>query len=246
MGQKLPNNAVLVTTDVVGLYTNVPQAERIKATAEALNERQTVGVPTPFLTRLLELVLQENIFENDSKLYRQQIGTSMGSKPAPDYANIFMARVMDPQINVIAQKYTEGNIPLNILKCSLDDIFAIFVGTTQNLHKFIEDIDKIHPAIKFTMSHTSIQDEDLRTRSSCPEQQPIPFLDTSISIKEGKKIYRPLQETNRPKPLLIDKFLPPKPNHTKYSILPSLENTENMFRGRTKKLKVTGTKRFFD
>ena len=134
------------------------------------------------MTRLLELVLKENIFEHDSKIYRQQIG----SKPAPDYANIFMARVIDPHIRSVAQKYTEGNIPLNILKLFLDDIFTIFIGTTKNLHKFFEEINKIHPAITLTMSQTSIPEEDLENRCSCLKQRSIPFLDTSLSIKEGQ------------------------------------------------------------
>ena len=52
-------------------------------------------------------------------MYRQNIGTSMGSKPAPDYSDIFMARRIDPFIKQLAKIYTEGNVSLRILKLFL-------------------------------------------------------------------------------------------------------------------------------
>jgi hypothetical protein len=110
----------------------------------------------------------------------------MGSKPAPDFSNIFMARRIDIEIGKIAKKYTEGNISLKLFKRFLDDILAIFIGSTKSLHKFIKEINQIHPAIKITMSHTSIIGEDNDSRCSCPEQKSIPYLDTSLSIKNGK------------------------------------------------------------
>ena len=185
---------------MVGLFTNIPQKDETNATREALEERVQKGVPTYFIERLLELVLKYNIFEFDSKMYRQDIGTSMGSKPAPNYSDIFMARRIDPSIKQLAKIYTEGNVSLRILKRFLDDIFSIFVGTTKNLHKFIEENNKIHHAIKFTMSHTSIINEDTNLRCSCPPQHSIPFLDISLSIENGRistDLYKKLTDRNQ-------------------------------------------------
>ena len=50
---------------------------------------------------LLELVLKNNIFEFDEELFIQLIGTAMGTRPAPSYANIFMARNIDKNITRI-------------------------------------------------------------------------------------------------------------------------------------------------
>ena len=53
----------------------------------------------------------------------------MGIKPAPPYANNFMARKTDPKLVEIAQKYNEsGKITLKLFKRFLDDIFVIFAG----------------------------------------------------------------------------------------------------------------------
>ena len=41
------------------------------------------------------------------------------------------------------------------MKRFLDDIFLIFLGTTEKLHQFFKEINEIHPNIKFTMLHTT-------------------------------------------------------------------------------------------
>ena len=42
----LPANSVLLTCDVIGLFTNIPQNDGIKAAEEALEERESKEVPT--------------------------------------------------------------------------------------------------------------------------------------------------------------------------------------------------------
>ena len=48
-------------------------------------------------------LLQYNIFEHDYTPYRQQIRKSMGSKPPPNFSNIFMARRINYEIRKIAK-----------------------------------------------------------------------------------------------------------------------------------------------
>ena len=114
----LPDNAVLVSVDVSALYTNIPQMEGIEAVKEALEERKHPEVPTEFLIKLLEIILKFNIFEFNSELFLQLIGTAMGTKPAPSYANIFMARRIDNTIEKIAAKFGDGVHPIRFLKIS--------------------------------------------------------------------------------------------------------------------------------
>ena len=78
-------------------------------------------VPTGFIIRLLELLLNNNIFEFNSELFLQLIGTAMGTRPAPSYANIFMAKKIDPVIKDLANRI--DNDPLCFFKRFLDDIF---------------------------------------------------------------------------------------------------------------------------
>ena len=86
---------ILVTIDVTGLYSNIPMDDGIKACKDILENSDNPDALNCLILELLELVLKNNIFEFDDKLYRQEIGTAMGCRPAPDYANIFMAQIDD-------------------------------------------------------------------------------------------------------------------------------------------------------
>ena len=135
----------------------------------------------------------------------------MGSKPAPSYANIFMAKTIDGQFWKISEKYTEnGSIPLKFMKRFLDDIFLIFQGSIINLHSFFEEINQIHPYIKFTMTHTTPKSAQVQpAQCSCDQLDSIPFLDTLCEIKNGKietDLYR--KSTDRNQYLLMNSCHP--------------------------------------
>ena len=81
----------------------------------------------------------------------------MVSKLAPKYANEFMARNIDMKLRQVAEKYTENaEIAMKHMKRFPDDIFLVFLGSIQSLHMFFDEISSIHPNIKFTMSHTTL------------------------------------------------------------------------------------------
>ena len=71
---------------------------------EGLNGRNNPEVPTEFLTKLMEIILKNNIFNFHDEMWRQEVGCAMGSKPAPSYANIFMAKKIDDAIIIAAQE----------------------------------------------------------------------------------------------------------------------------------------------
>ena len=90
---KLPKNAMIATFDVTNLFTIIPQEEGMQLTREALNKRKNQSVPTEFIVRLLDIVLSETIFQFSDQIFKQNVGTSMGSNPAPHFADIFMANI---------------------------------------------------------------------------------------------------------------------------------------------------------
>ena len=54
-----------------------------EARQEAQQKGEQQEVPTEFIIRILEIILENNIFEFDSQLYRQNIGAALGCKPIP-------------------------------------------------------------------------------------------------------------------------------------------------------------------
>ena len=62
----VPENDILITVDVVGLYSSIPHQAGLKATEEALEKSENEN----FLVKMAEFVLDNNIFEFNSKVYR--------------------------------------------------------------------------------------------------------------------------------------------------------------------------------
>ena len=157
---------------------------------------------TEFLIRLIELVLKHNIFEFNNQLFQQLIGTAMGTKCAPNYSNIFMAKKIDPEILRIAINHGDGTFPIRMFKRFLDDIIMIWCGSVERLHEFIKEINTINPSIQFTLSHTFLP-SDMVTHipgCQCERISSLPFLDTSLSIQDGKitaDLYRKPTDKNQ-------------------------------------------------
>ena len=180
---------MLVTMDVSSLFTVIPQTEGADCLEQKLNMRENQQVPTSFLIRILNICNEFNIFQFNGDLYQQRIGSGMGARPTPPYANIFMATKIDPEIHRIAEELgSDGSMSLRLLKRFLDDLFMIFIGNSKKLHEFFNKLNQIHPSIKLTMNHTKINNELEQTQWSCSPNSEIPFLDTSCSIENGKSV----------------------------------------------------------
>ena len=140
---QLPPNSFPVLIDVTGLYSNIPLTEGIKCFEDALNTRKYNTTPTSLLVSLLTLVLTLNIFEFGDKLFQQLLGTAMGTRVAPTFANIFMAMI-DSKIS---------NCETENIHFFKRFIFIIWTGTEEQFLKFMDKINNLHSTIKFTHSY---------------------------------------------------------------------------------------------
>ena len=107
-GPKLPDNSLLVSMDVIGLYDNIPNYEGIESLGEALEERKDPKVPTWFIQRMMEVVLKLNLFKFHDATYLQKVGVAMAIHPAPNYADTIMARRVDNQILEIIERFLKS------------------------------------------------------------------------------------------------------------------------------------------
>ena len=119
----------------------------------------------------------------------------MGSRPAPSYANIFMAKKIDP----IIYEINNWANPLLFFKRFLDDIFLVYTGCLKNLHLFPSELNNIHPTIKFTMTHTT-PSRTLNPECGCETSESLAFWDTLCTIENGKivtDLYRKKTDRNQ-------------------------------------------------
>ena len=112
-------------------------------------------MPTEFLVRMPENVLKLNIFEFDKKLFLQIIGRAMGTVCAPPYANIFMNKIDKLLKNLATDISKDIEDPIRLFKRFLDDIFIVWKGSFEDLQTFLQEINSLHPTIKFTAEFTS-------------------------------------------------------------------------------------------
>ena len=73
---KLPDDIILCTGDVVGLFPKIPQNEVLSALRKRLDLRQEKNVTTSTLAELAEVVLKNNIFTFKEKNFKAKAGYS--------------------------------------------------------------------------------------------------------------------------------------------------------------------------
>ena len=61
---------------------------------------------------------------------------------------------IDTSIYNLAKEMNTTEDPIILLKRFLDDLFLIWRGKVQDLEAFLEQINNLHPTIKFTSSYT--------------------------------------------------------------------------------------------
>ena len=113
----------------------------------------------------------------------------MGTRMAPSYANLFMAKLEEDLLAwTSARPHTWWRY--------IDDIFAIWEHGRESLMTFLDQINSFHPSIKFT-AETSTQQ--------------VSFLDTTV-ILEGNNIHTDLYT----KPTDTHQYLSPDSCHPKH------------------------------
>ena len=145
----IPENAILVAADVVGLYPNIPHSAAIKALSNMLEAREHKAVSTEDLVKMARFVLENNYFEFNGDVKKQISGTAIGTKFAPPYACIFMD---DLETKFLQSQSLQPLVWFRYI----DDIFFIWTHGNDKLEKFLDDLNSFDNNIKFT--HESSKD----------------------------------------------------------------------------------------
>ena len=69
--KNIPDSAILVTADAVGLYPSIPQEARLRALEEVLDRREEKMISTEDLVKMAEFVLKNNYFEFNGQVKHQ-------------------------------------------------------------------------------------------------------------------------------------------------------------------------------
>ena len=159
---ELPENAIMFCFDVVKLYPSIPRKEGMEACEVALKSRTSSGISTAAVQSMVSTVLENNVFEFNGKEYVQTDGIAIGSKLGRNFACTYM-RQWDEKL------LSHHKQPL-FYKRYIDDGFGIWMHGLDELQKFNEVANKIHPNIKVELRWSKSQ---------------IEFLDTWVKLVDG-------------------------------------------------------------
>ena len=143
----LPDDVILCTVDVVGLYPNIPHDEGLIAMRKALDLRKDKRISTESLIELAECVLKNNIFEHNLSFYKQLRGTAIGTKMAPPYAIIFLGDLEE-------RFFSDCDISPLLWWRYINDIFMLWQHGEKELKKFLEILNSYHSTIKFIANYS--------------------------------------------------------------------------------------------
>ena len=166
----LPENAILVTADVTSLYTNIPHEDGIEAVIHYMHKYQHLlppDAPPPQVVRIiLDFILKHSNFQFMEEHILQIAGTSMGTRMAPPYANLFMGK--EERKTLLAFLHL-----IYLWKRFIDDIFFIFFGTHQELQDLMLFMNSINPTIKYTFTYS---------------HDTVSFLDVQVYVSKTRKL----------------------------------------------------------
>jgi len=162
-GSKIDNNQVLVSFDVVSLFTNVPlDLALLSIERRWTHIERSTKIPKNELLTAVRFVLSSTYFTFNNIIYKQTYGTPMGSPLSPIIADIVM---QDLETNVL----NSINIHLPFYYRYVDDI--VFATQDTKVNYILETFNNYHQRIKFT-----VEKENNRCLS---------FLDLLLIVKDN-------------------------------------------------------------
>ncbi len=190
----LEDDEVLVSFDVVALFTNTPIPETLDIVRSRLENDKTLKNRTRLtvddIIELLGLVLNTTYFVFRGQIYKQKFGAAMGSPVSPIIANLFME---DLEQKAIAT--APDHCKPKFWKRYVDDVAsAVKRGQSENLKDHLNTIDPTD-SIKFTYEEET---------NGC-----MPFLDTLMKHEDDGSI----SFTVYRKPTHTDQYLNFKSHH---------------------------------
>ena len=89
----VPQNTLLVSFDVISLYSNISHTLGIEAISywlDRFGDEIPCRFKKEFILDAIQFILENNTFEFNNTFYRQIKGTAMGTKVAPTYATLIV------------------------------------------------------------------------------------------------------------------------------------------------------------
>ena len=136
---------VLVSFDVVSLFTNVPLDFTINIIVDHIYKQESrPAYDKKTFKKLLEIATT-GIFMYQDNYFQQKDGVMMGSPLGPTLANFWLACFR----KITSRQFWQASLPILYLPY-VDDIFCMFRSGTSH-EPFLSKLNDFHPNLKITL-----------------------------------------------------------------------------------------------
>ena len=90
--EPIPKNCILFFFDVCKLYPSAPKKEGLQACKEALDKRILPLIDTTYVLKIIETVLENNVFQFGGNHFIQTEGVAIGSRLGKNFACTYMRK----------------------------------------------------------------------------------------------------------------------------------------------------------
>jgi hypothetical protein len=133
----------LLTLDIKDLYVNIPTKETINITRTQLMKHNSIDV-TNQIINLLEVILGQNYFTYDDKIYQPHLGVAMGSPLSGTVAEIFIQNLENSHINQLLESQS-----ITFYSRYVDDILIIYDSLHTNAKTILQYANTVHKNLQF-------------------------------------------------------------------------------------------------
>ena len=162
-----PSSVFLCSFNISSLFTNVPLAETIQISADALysSEHPPASFPRQIFVELMEMATSSVEFSFNDIMHCQIDGVAMGSPLGPALANIFVGYYEPKRFQTTSKPEMYYHY--------MDDTFIVF-SKEDKCDLFLDSLNSLHPSLRFTFEKKS--------------NLALPFLDVLVEKSPSKFI----------------------------------------------------------
>ncbi|XP_055604423.1 uncharacterized protein LOC129752680 [Uranotaenia lowii] len=140
-GIKLPDNYIIISLDVVSLFTNIPRHLVISNLIEHWKEINT-QINLDLFIEIIEFLMEASYFQFKNTYYVQTFGTAMGSPLSPILAQMVLDTIIGRALKALP-------FPIPIIRKYVDDLFLAIPKT--DIQILLETFNKQEDRIQFTI-----------------------------------------------------------------------------------------------
>lgn len=142
--QKIPANYVLVSLDVVALFTSVPVDLILQSIRDRWSDfEQHTHIDENFFVKMVEFCLTSSYFQFRDKYYLQTFGAAMGNPTSPSAVDLVMEVLLDSVLEKLAAIF-----PVPFLRKYVDDLITCI--PEDMLDTTLKVFNDFNPHIQFT------------------------------------------------------------------------------------------------